>query len=149
MEWTPINPSPAKWGLGYTWPHSWAGRFGGPATGRPASGNGFRFAVVRQTTMETSPCGPLANTHSPRDNYVYRAANGRAQEAVCTVVCLTTAGRIRNTGCGFTTDPPPEGPDPPLDPAFGRRNAIGDQSIGIHSNGMHTIPMEYMSNGMQ
>ena len=62
-----------------------------------------------------------------RDNSHYRAANGRAQTAVSSVVCLPQRGRIFSTGGGFTSDPPPEGPDPSLDLASGRRDAIGDQ----------------------
>ena len=77
-----------------------------------------------------------------RDKGDYRAANGRAQACGSTVVCLPAAGRIFNTRCGFTTDPPPEGPDSSHDLASGRRNAIGDQSMGIHCNGIHTHQLE-------
>ena len=103
----------------------------------------LRVAQGRQTP----PYRPLAHTRSLRDKAGYRAANGCAQACGSTVVCLPPAGRIFNTRCGFTTDPPPEGPDSSHDLASGRRHSIGIHSIGIHSNGMDTIPMECIRNG--
>ena len=35
---------------------------------------GFPPALVSQTTVKTPSCTRLANAHSPRDNYPYRAA---------------------------------------------------------------------------
>ena len=52
-------------------------------------------------------------------------------------------GRICDTGCGFATDPPPGGLDPPLDLAFDQRNAGDGQWIGIHCNGIDTYPLEW------
>ena len=36
----------------------------------------------------------------------------------------------------------------PRDPASGRPDSTGNQSIGIHCNGTHTIPMECIRGGM-
>ena len=38
--------------------------------------------MVRQTTVERAACAPLANTHSPRDNYVYRASFTRRNHPI-------------------------------------------------------------------
>ena len=51
-------------------------------------------------------------------------------------------------GGGFPTDPPQEGPGASLNLVSGRRNSMGGQSIGIHANGMGSIPMECIRNGM-
>ena len=42
-----------------------------------------------------------------------------------------------------------EGPDRSRDPTSDDGSSTGDQSIGIHTNGIDTIPMEYIRNGME
>ena len=96
--------------------------------------------------MDKSPAAGLRGDfggQKPRDNGDYRAANGRAQLAASASIACPRRCRIFSTGGGFTSDPPPEGPDPSRDLASGRRDAIGDQWIGIHSNGMHTYPLKW------
>ena len=83
-----------------------------------------------------------------RDKSNYRAANGRAQAACSALFACPRRGQIFNTGGGFPTDPPQEGPGASLNLVSGRRNSMGGQSIGIHANGMGTIPMECIRNGM-
>ena len=116
-----------------------------------------KSAIPSEGSMQTSwpalrnLCCPNLDDSRPRrqrirslrDNRHSRAVNGRAQAGVSSVVCLPQRGRIFSTSCGFTSDPPPEGPDPSLDLASGRRDAIGDQWIGIHSNGIDTYPLEW------
>ena len=83
-----------------------------------------------------------------RDNANYRAANIRAQATALGPTYSPQRGSFFGPGCGFPTDPQQEGSDPPLDLASGRRNSMDDQSIGIHSNDVDTIPMECIRNGM-
>ena len=83
-----------------------------------------------------------------RDNPNYRAANIRAQAGVATVVGLPAAGRKIAAGRRLATVLAPVRPDRSCDPAAGRRNTTGDQSIDIHCNGIDIIPMECIRNGM-
>ena len=45
-----------------------AGAPAGHGRRRPAATTGFESGLVRQTTVKTATCAPLANAHSPRDN---------------------------------------------------------------------------------
>ena len=57
-------------------------------------------------------------------------------------------GRICDTGCGFTAVPAPGGSIGPCESACGRPDSTADLSIGIHRNGIDTIPMECIRNGL-
>ena len=77
-----------------------------------------------------------------RDKHNYRAANGRAQGADSTVVCLPR----RAVKLPSETSCPPAGlPGAsivPRDHVHGRVDNAGDEWIGIHSNGIDTCPLE-------
>ena len=84
-----------------------------------------------------------------RDKGNYRAANTRAQGAVSDPFPgLPGAGNPMPS----TIRPPvpyQEGPDRSRDPTSGPGGSMRDQSIGMHTNGIDTIPMECIRNGMQ
>ena len=62
--------------------------------------------------------------------------------------CSPHRGWLCGSGGGFPTDPPWEGLSRAHDPTSGRRHSMGGQSIGIHRNGIDTIPMECIRNGL-
>ena len=83
--------------------------------GKPASMNGSTPMDKKQRIRALQKPLPLPtktrtwsrnflilHVRSPRDNSHYRAANGRAQAGVSSVVCLPRRGWIFSTGGGFT-----------------------------------------------
>ena len=80
---------------------------------------------------------------------IYRAANGRAQAGVSIVVCLTTAGRKAALGGGLPFRLPNGSIGSCSFTVSARVGGTSDEWIGIHTNGIHTIPMEYIRNGME
>ena len=83
---------------------------------------------------------PLVAEHAVRQLSRGKRACARGRAGV---VCVPPAGPDVQHRLRFYLGPPPEGPDPSFDLAFARRNTGGDQSKGIHSNGMHTCPLEW------
>ena len=88
-----------------------------------------------------------------RDNSNYRAANGRAQDGHKPLIPPSFAGLRRTekslSAAGCPSDCPTGSIGSCSFTVSARVGGTSDEWIGIHTNGIHTIPMECIRNGMQ